>query len=140
MSESIYIKNACIVNFDSVRENSVVFIKDGIINFIGNENEFKAPEDCKVVDAQGRYVLPGGIDPHTHFELEFGNTVAVDDFYHGTCAAVAGGTTSIIDFVIPKKGESLLKAYDSWRSRADQKTVCDYALVSISGSIYLNFF
>ncbi|XP_070490848.1 dihydropyrimidinase [Chironomus tepperi] len=128
MSESIYIRNACIVNFDSIQENSVIYIENGVINFIGSENDFKAPENAKIINAEGKYVLPGGIDPHTHFELEFGNTVAVDDFYHGTCAAVAGGTTSIIDFVIPKKGESLLKAYDSWRTRADSKAVCDYAL------------
>lgn len=131
MSESLYIKNACIVNFDSILENSVIFIENGVISFIGSENDFKAPENAKIIDAEGKYVLPGGIDPHTHFELEFGNTVAVDDFYHGTCAAVAGGTTSIIDFVIPKKGESLLKAYESWRTRADSKAVCDYALVRI---------
>lgn len=56
--------------------------------------------------------MPGGIDPHTHFELEFMNTVTVDDWYHGSRAALAGGTTMVIDFVIPNKNQSLLEAYD----------------------------
>ena len=135
MSE-IIIKNACIVNFDSIQENSVIHIKDGIINFIGTENDLIASENAKIIDACKKYVLPGGIDPHTHFEMEFGNTVAVDDFYHGTCAAVAGGTTCIIDFIIPKKGESVLQAYNSWRHRADQKVVCDYALVNFKKKLF----
>lgn len=125
---SLFIKNAKIVNFDSIIENSI-YIEDGIIKFIGSEKDFKVPESVKVIDAEGKYVLPGGIDPHTHMELEFGGTVAVDDFYHGTCAAVAGGTTCIIDFVIPKKGQSLVEAYDQWRVKAGAKAVCDYGFV-----------
>lgn len=126
---SVYIKNATVVNFDSTQENVAIFIEDGIIKFIGAENDFKAPQNVKIIDAEGKYVLPGGIDPHTHMELEFGNTTAVDDFYHGTVAAVSGGTTTIIDFVIPKKDQSLLEAYESWQSRASQKAVCDYGFV-----------
>lgn len=86
------------------------------------------PGGSRVIDAAGRFILPGGIDPHTHMELPFGGTVAVDDFYQGTKAAVAGGTTTIIDFVIPQKGQSLLEAYDEWRAKADGKVCCDYGL------------
>jgi dihydropyrimidinase len=72
--------------------------------------------------------MPGGIDPHTHFELELMGATSVDDFYQGTKAAVAGGTTTIIDFVIPKGHESLLEAYERYRITADEKVCCDYTL------------
>lgn len=72
--------------------------------------------------------MPGGIDPHTHFEFEFMDTKTVDDFYQGTKAAVAGGTTMIIDFVAARSEESLVEAYERYREMADQKVCCDYGL------------
>lgn len=78
------------------------------------------------VDASGAYVLPGGIDPHTHMQLPFMGTVASEDFYTGTSAAAAGGTTMIIDFVIPAPGQSLLEAYKQWREWA-KKSAADYS-------------
>jgi dihydropyrimidinase len=71
--------------------------------------------------------MPGGIDPHVHMELPFMGTVTVDDFNHGSRAAVAGGTTSFIDFIIPNE-KGLIAGYDDWRSRADPKVNCNYAL------------
>lgn len=126
MENNLYIKHARVVNHDSTQNDVSIFIENGKITFIGSESEMKVPEGVRVIDANLRYVLPGGIDPHTHFELEFGGTVAVDDFYHGTRAAVAGGTTTIIDFVIPKIGESLVAAQEKWHKRAGSKVVCDY--------------
>ncbi len=79
-----------------------------------------------VVDAGGCYVMPGGIDPHTHMELPFMGTVASEDFYTGTCAAMAGGTTTIIDFVIPDPKERILDAYKKWRGWAE-KAAGDYS-------------
>jgi len=79
----------------------------------------------QVLDAGGQLVMPGGIDPHTHMQLPFMGTVAVDDFYSGTAAALAGGTTCIIDFVIPDPKEPLLAAYRKWRDWA-QKSAADY--------------
>ena len=91
------------------------------------EPNIQAPAGVRVVDATGKYVMPGGIDSHTHCQLPFMGTVAVDDFNHGTRAAVAGGTTMILDFVIPTKGESPVAAYHKWRGWADPKVNCDYS-------------
>jgi len=85
-----------------------------------------APAGAEVVDAGDRYVIPGGIDPHTHMQLPFMGTVASDDFYTGTAAGLAGGTTSIIDFVIPNPRQPLLEAFRQWRGWAE-KAAADYA-------------
>ncbi|MDI6808929.1 MAG: dihydropyrimidinase [Candidatus Eisenbacteria bacterium] len=79
-----------------------------------------------VIDARGKYVLPGGIDVHTHMELPFGGTVSADDFHSGTVAAAAGGTTTIIDFAIQGKGQSLRDTLDAWKKKAGGKAVIDY--------------
>ena len=81
---------------------------------------------AEVIDAGGAYVMPGGIDPHTHMELPFMGTVASEDFYTGTCAAMAGGTTTCLDFVIPGPGESIIEAYRTWRGWAE-KAAGDYS-------------
>ncbi|MBI5290819.1 MAG: dihydropyrimidinase [Chloroflexi bacterium] len=83
-------------------------------------------DGANVVDASGKYILPGGIDVHTHLELPFGGTVASDDFYTGHKAAAFGGTTSHIDFVIQGKGESLHQAVENWHRKSDAKAVVDY--------------
>lgn len=85
------------------------------------------PEGAEVIDAEGLYVMPGGIDPHTHMEMPFMGTVCSEDFYTGTQAALAGGTTTIIDFVIPSPQQSLVEAFHQWRGWAN-KAVADYAL------------
>jgi dihydropyrimidinase len=84
-----------------------------------------APAGADIVDAGERLVMPGGIDPHTHMQLPFMGTVASDDFYTGTAAGLAGGTTSIIDFVIPNPQQSLMEAYHTWRGWAE-KAAADY--------------
>ncbi|MBL8510381.1 MAG: dihydropyrimidinase, partial [Betaproteobacteria bacterium] len=76
-------------------------------------------------DASGQYCLPGGIDPHTHMQLPFMGTVTADDFFTGTAAGLAGGTTSIIDFVIPNPQQPLMEAYQIWRGWAE-KSAADY--------------
>lgn len=77
------------------------------------------PVGCDVLDAGGLLVMPGGIDPHTHMEMPFMGSVSSDDFQTGTAAGVAGGTTTIIDFVIPDPGTSLLGAWKDWRAKAE---------------------
>jgi dihydropyrimidinase len=80
----------------------------------------------RVIDAKGRLVIPGGIDPHTHMELPFGGTSASDTFETGTRAAAFGGTTTIIDFAVQYRGESLTQGLDNWHAKAEGKTAIDY--------------
>jgi dihydropyrimidinase len=80
---------------------------------------------AEVIDASGAYVMPGGIDPHTHMELPFMGTVASEDFFSGTTAAAIGGTTSVIDFVIPGPQQDVMEAYRAWRGWAE-KAATDY--------------
>ncbi|HEX8187121.1 MAG TPA: dihydropyrimidinase [Pyrinomonadaceae bacterium] len=79
-----------------------------------------------VIDAAGKLVIPGGIDPHTHMELPFGGTEASDDFRTGTTAAAHGGTTTIIDFAVQYKGQALVEGVDNWHKKAEGKCVIDY--------------
>ncbi len=119
---SILIRGGTVVNADRQFRADVLCV-DGKIQSVGDD--LQAPAGAPVVDAGGQYVMPGGIDPHTHMQLPFMGTVAVDDFFSGTAAALAGGTTSIIDFVIPSPQEPLMDAYQKWRGWAE-KSAMDY--------------
>src|SRR5271156_615139 len=121
---SILIRGGTVVTADETRRADVLCV-DGGIAAIGDKLE--APRGARLVDAGGQLVMPGGIDPHTHMELPFMGTTASEDFFTGTAAALAGGTTMIIDFAIPGPGESLLGAWKDWRAKAE-KSAADYAL------------
>jgi dihydropyrimidinase len=82
---------------------------------------------AQLIDAKGKFVIPGGIDPHTHLDMPFGGTNSSDDFESGTQAAAFGGTTTLIDFAIQTKGESTLKGLDTWHAKAEGKATIDYA-------------
>ncbi|KAI6187332.1 Amidohydro-rel domain-containing protein [Aphelenchoides besseyi] len=123
--DPILIRNGTVVNDDSMFRADVL-CENGKITAVGLD--ITVPENCREVDATDRLILPGGIDPHTHFQMPFMGQVACDDFEHGTRAALSGGTTMIIDFIIPSKQQTPLEAYTQWRGWADPKVCCDYAL------------
>src|SRR2546425_2182954 len=81
----------------------------------------------RILDATGMLLIPGGIDVHTHLDMPFGGTTSADDFQTGTIAAAFGGTTTLIDFAIQYKGQSLRQAFDTWMKKAHDKAVTDYA-------------
>src|ERR1019366_4515768 len=100
-------------------------IKDGKIAALGQS--LPRENAGKIIDAAGKYVLPGGIDVHTHLDMPFGGTTSADDFETGTRAAAFGGTTTLIDFAIQYKGQTLRTAFDAWMKKAAGRAVCDYA-------------
>src|SRR5881396_2623199 len=119
---SIRIRGGTVVTADEAKRADV-YIEGGAIKSVGAKLD--APSGARVIDAGGQYVMPGGIDPHTHMQLPFMGTVAADDFFTGTAAGFAGGTTSIIDFVIPNPQQPLMDAFREWRGWA-QKSAGDY--------------
>ena len=93
--------------------------------FYGDET-FDLPE-AEEIDVRGKLLFPGFLDAHTHFDLEVCNTVTADDFYTGGRSALRGGTTTVIDFACPNKGETLGYGLDLWHKKADGRSSCDYS-------------
>ena len=120
---SILIRGGTVINAESSLKADVL-TEGGVIRAVGPD--LQAPAGCTIVDAGGALVMPGGIDPHTHMELPFMGTVTKDDFYTGTSAGVSGGTTMIIDFVIPNPKQPLMEAFKDWRGWAE-KSAADYS-------------
>ena len=119
---SLLIKNGRVITAVDEYKGDI-FIESDQVNLIGKNLEVKAD---RVIDAQDKYVIPGGIDPHTHLDMPFVGTVSADDFETGTRAAAHGGTTTLIDFAIQTKGRSTLEALETWRKKAEGKTAIDY--------------
>ncbi len=93
------------------------------ISLVGSKLDLPAD---KKIDARGKYVIPGGIDVHTHLDMPFGGTTSADDFESGTVAAAFGGTTSLVDFAIQYKGQTLHNALETWMAKAEGKAAIDY--------------
>ncbi|MFA7361737.1 MAG: dihydropyrimidinase [Candidatus Kapaibacterium sp.] len=120
---SILIKNGRIITA-SADYTADVFIEGERISHIGENLNIKADE---VIDAAGKLVMPGGIDPHVHLDMPFMGTFSSDNYETGTLAALHGGTTTVIDFILQKQGKSLKAAYDEWTGRANGNAYGDYS-------------
>src|ERR671927_113329 len=99
-----------------------IFVEDETISLIGESLDHPAD---RVIDASGKYVLPGGVDPHTHLDMPFGGTVTIDDVESGQISAAFGGTTTHVDFIIQPQGATFAEALATWRAKAAGKQVID---------------
>jgi len=134
------IKNGLVVTADGSFEADVVIV-DGKIDAVARrasgavETALAGLVAEETIDAAGKYVVPGGIDAHTHMELPFGGTFAKDTFESGTKAAAHGGTTMIVDFAVQPKGEALRAGLDVWMAKAEGNAVLDYGLHMIMSDV-----
>ncbi len=120
---SILIKNGNII---TATDNYVadIFIEGETVKAIGKNLDIKA---AKEIDASGKLIFPGGIDPHVHLDMPFMGTYSSDNYETGTRAALFGGTTTVIDFILQKQGNSLRSALEEWKGRSDNSCVGDYS-------------
>src|SRR5579872_1363069 len=111
-----------------------LFVEDETISLIGESLDLDAD---RVIDAAGKYVLPGCVDPHTHLDMPFGGTTTIDDVESGQTAAAFGGTTCHVDFCIQGKGQSFAEALAAWHEKAEGKQLIDMgyhiAVTDLSG-------
>ena len=122
---SLLIKNGRVITAsdDYVAD---VYCENGTIGAIGKNLPPERYHADRTIDASGQYVMPGGIDVHTHLDMPFGGTTSADDFETGTIAAAFGGTTSLVDFAIQYRGKTMRHALDDWMSKASGKAAIDY--------------
>jgi dihydropyrimidinase len=119
---AIALTGGTVVNADG-SSRADVRIEGEVIASVGLDS--LQPDDA-LIDVSGCYLFPGGIDPHTHFDLCVGPTTTADDFASGTRAAAVGGTTTVIDFATQEKGETLAQALSNWHAKADGRSFVDY--------------
>jgi dihydropyrimidinase len=128
---SILIKNGTVINHGS-RQRADVLIEGEKVTALGVGGQWQADQ---VIDATGKYLVPGGIDVHTHMELPFGGTFASDNFEIGTRAAAWGGTTTILDFAVQSKGSGLLEGWEAWMAKAEGNCAIDYGFHCIVSDV-----
>lgn len=122
MNKKYLIKHGTVVSA-AERRKADILVTGEKIEAVGVNLEC---QDAQVIDAEGKYIFPGFLDTHTHFDLDAGDFHTADDFYTGTKAAVCGGTTTILDFTTQEKGQSLKEALNVWNRMADGSSSCDY--------------
>jgi dihydropyrimidinase len=127
------IANGTIVTADGSYAADVLIDGERIVQ-IGESLADSTAAD-ETIDAAGRYVIPGGIDVHTHMELPFGGTFAKDTFETGTRAAAFGGTTTVVDFAVQSRGKSLRDGLDAWHAKAEGNAVADYGFHMIMSDV-----
>lgn len=120
---ALLIRHGEIVNADS-RAHADVLVEGETITKIGKNLE--APAGATVIDAKGKYVFPGFIDPHVHIHLPFMGTLAKDTYETASQAALAGGTTTLIEMICPSRADDPVASYELWRSKAEGKSACDF--------------
>jgi dihydropyrimidinase len=126
------IKGGTVITATEKMEADVLIDVGKVVALLGRDHTVEPDE---VIDASSKYVMPGGIDVHTHMELPFGGTYAADTFETGTRAAAWGGTTTIIDFAVQTKGESAMDGFEAWMRKADGNCAIDYGFHMITGDI-----
>lgn len=123
MGKLLMIRGGTVVTATDLYRGDVL-VDGGKIAMVGSD--LSGINAHETVDATDKYVIPGGIDVHTHLDMPFGGTKSADDFETGTIAAAFGGTTSIVDFAIQERGSTLRKAWETWMAKAEGKAVIDY--------------
>jgi len=126
------IKGGTVITATEKMEADVLVDGGKVVALLGREHTVEADE---TIDVAGKYVMPGGIDVHTHMELPFGGTFAADTFETGTRAAAWGGTTTIVDFAVQTKGESAMDGFEAWMRKAEGNCAIDYGFHMITGDI-----
>ncbi len=125
------IKNGIIVTATD-HYKADLLIDEGVVQAIGMNLQVEAAE---IIDAEGCFVFPGGVDPHTHLDMPFGGTITADDYATGTIAAAFGGTTTVIDFCLTNKGQPLSSSIQAWHGKAQDKAVIDYSFHLMIGEM-----
>ncbi len=128
------IKGGEVISATGASPADVLIEDDKILALLSPETSLGIDADT-VIDAAGKYVIPGGVDVHTHMELPFGGTTASDDFENGTRAAAWGGTTTIVDFAVQNEGESVREKLDLWFAKAEGRCAIDYGFHMILGGV-----
>src|SRR5204863_1188334 len=123
MAKTLLIKGGTVVTATDLYRGDVL-VDGERIALVGSD--LSAIKADRTIDATDKYVIPGGIDVHTHLDMPFGGTKSADDFETGTRAAAYGGTTTIVDFAIQYKGQTLHHAWETWMKKAEGNAVIDY--------------